>query len=145
MSIVIKPHTLTKSPLFESLPRQLHILYTLCHNYSYFLVPLHDFNKAEKEAKRKYNTKLKEDLTNSNLSTKKWWRVVNSLAGKAAHSDIPVIVHDDVAHITDKEKANIFSPHLVDSPTIIPSIDIIFKPKIIKQLLKQLVPDKATG
>ena len=114
------------------------------------------YNKAEKEVKRKYNTKLRDDLTNSNLSSKTWWR-----AGKAAHSDIPVIVHDDVAHITAKEKANICcktvaekcnlsdadapSPHPVDQPTM-PSIDnIIFKPKITKRLLNQLVPDKAIG
>ena len=50
------------------------------------------YNKVEKEAKRKYNTKLKEDLTNSNLSSKKWWQVVNSLAGKAAHSSIPCMM-----------------------------------------------------
>ena len=63
-------------------------------------------SKVEKEAKRKYNTKLKEDLTNSNLSCKKWWRVVNSLAiaRKAAHSIVSQLLFMMMLPISQPEK-----------------------------------------
>ena len=77
------------------------------------------------------------------------------------HSKIPVIVDNDGARITPKEKANIFCktfaekcnlsnadsppPHSDSQPTASTIDNVIFKPKIIKRLLKQLAPDKATG
>ena len=50
------------------------------------------YNKTEKEAKRQYDTKLRHDLADRNISNKKWWQIVSSLAGKPGHSEIPVIV-----------------------------------------------------
>ena len=87
------------------------------------------YNKTEKEAKRNYNNKLKEDLTNNNLSSKKWWRVVNTLSGRAAHCDIPVILHNEEAHITAGEKAEVFCKtftekcHLPDADSVAPHPD----------------------
>ena len=118
------------------------------------------YNKVEKEAKKNYDSKLKEDLTDNNLSSKKWWRVVNLLSGRAGHCDIPVIAHDGEAHTTAREKSDVFCKtfaekcHLPDADDLAPNLDqsttasidsITFKPKAVHRLLKQLSPDKATG
>jgi len=66
------------------------------------------YNKIEKEAKRNYDSKLKEDLTDNNLSSKKWWRVVNLLSGRAGYCEIPVIAHDGEAHTTARAKSDVF-------------------------------------
>jgi hypothetical protein len=49
------------------------------------------YNQADKQARRRYNTKLKENPDDKTLTSKKWWRIVNTLSGRTAHSDIPVI------------------------------------------------------
>jgi len=118
------------------------------------------FNQAEKQARRNYNTKLKEKLADTSLSSKKWWGVVNSLSGRTGHSDIPVIEHSGVTHITAQDKANVFCQafaekcHLPDADDPPPDVrqtttssieDITFKPKDINKILKSLKPDKACG
>ena len=42
-----------------------------------------EFNHAEKITKRRYNNKLKRELSDSSLSSKKWWNTVNTLSGKS--------------------------------------------------------------
>ena len=37
-----------------------------------------DYNRAERQAKNRYKNKLKEELTDGSLSSKKWWNTVNS-------------------------------------------------------------------
>ena len=129
-------------------PMDLHIPSKIITNKTGDKVWFNDKCRRASRKKRKIFRQLRKN--------KKWWQVINSLAGKAAHSSIPVI-----GHITAREKANIFcktfakkcnfpdadapSPHLVDQPTIPSTDNIIFKPKIIKRLLNQLVPNKATG
>ena len=85
---------------------------------------------------------------------------MNTLPGSSSHSDIPVIDHENNAHITAEDKAEIFCQtfaskcHLEeaeDSAPDIPSVtstvkeSVVFKPKVVRKLLKQLKPDKATG
>ena len=41
-----------------------------------------EFNHTEKIAKRRYNNKLKRELSDSNLSSKKSGNTVNTLSGK---------------------------------------------------------------
>ena len=129
-------------------------------NKQKFAEARHAYNQAEKQAKRNHNAKLTKELTDNSLSGKRWWKLVNSLSGRAAISDISVIIHNDTAHITAREKAEVFStafsqkchlpdasapaPHITHSPSC--TIDnIAFKPKDIKRLLKGLKPDKASG
>ena len=120
----------------------------------------HSFNQAEKQARRNYNNKLKKDLADKTLSSKKWWRIVNSLSGRNARSDIPVIEHQQVAHITARDKAETFCQTFAEkctlqgaedvAPHVLPSTSksfdkIVFKPKHVRKLLQHLKPDKATG
>jgi len=94
------------------------------------------------------------------LSSKKWWRTVNTLSGRVSQSEIPVIEHHGVAHITAKDKAETFCQTFADkchlenandqapyvAPTTTKSISsVIFKHKDVKKILKHLKPDKATG
>jgi hypothetical protein len=119
-----------------------------------------EFNHAEMVAKVSYNNRLKEDLTDSSLTSKSWWKIVNTLSGSATHSDIPVIDHQNQAHITAKDKAEVFCEAFTkkcrldkadDPAPSIPSSTsatkdhIVFKCKDVKKLLQQLKPDKATG
>ena len=86
--------------------------------------------------------------------------IVNTLSGRTAHSDIPVIEHQNTAHITARSKAETFCQTFAETcrlqaaddpapdvtPTTTESINkVIFKPKHVKKLLQQLQPDKATG
>ena len=118
------------------------------------------YNQAENQAKFNYSKQLREDLADNSLSCKKWWRIVNSLSGRAAYSTVPVILQNDVAHITSRDKAGVFcktfadkcklndasqSPPHVEKCTPLSITNITFKPKDIHKLLMQLQPDKATG
>ena len=64
--------------------------------------------QAERNAKSNYNMKLKNNLADRSLSSKKWWGIVNSLSGRTGHSEIPAIEHSDTVYTTAKDKANIF-------------------------------------
>lgn len=120
----------------------------------------HVFNQAEKQARRNYNMKLRKDLTDNNLSSKKWWSVVNSLSGRSGHSDIPVIEHNGIPHLTARDKASVFchtfadkchlhnaddQPPIISNSTSQMFDKVIFKPKDILRILQQLNPDKASG
>ena len=69
------------------------------------------FNQAERNAKRNYSMKLKNDLADRSLSSKKWWGIVNSLSGRIGHSEIPAIEHSGTVHT----KSNIQSQHLLSN------------------------------
>ena len=118
------------------------------------------FNQAEKQARTRYNNKLREDLTDKTLSSKKWWRIVNTLSGRTARSDIPVIEHQNIAHITARDKAEIFCKTFAEkcclqgaedqapdvSRSTTKSINkVTFKPKDVRKLLQHVKSDKATG
>lgn len=66
------------------------------------------FNQTEKQARRNRDIKLTKELTDNTLSSKRWWRLVNSRSGRAANSDIPVIIHHDVTHLTAWDRAEVF-------------------------------------
>ncbi|KAJ8356350.1 hypothetical protein SKAU_G00191440 [Synaphobranchus kaupii] len=125
-----------------------------------FVEARRSFNQAEKHATRCYNTKLRKDLADKTLSSKKWWRIVNTLFGRTARSDIPVIEHQGVAHIKVRDKAKTFCQTFAEKcrlqnaedqapevcPTTTKSFDkVVCKPKDIRKLLQHLTPDKATG
>ena len=129
-------------------------------NKQKFAEARHTFNQAEKQARRNYNAKLTKELTDNTITGKRWWRLVNSISGRAAVTDIPVIIHNNTAHITAREKAEVFCTafaqkcHLQDASAPAPHIkqstsctieNITFKPKDINRLLKGLKPDKASG
>ena len=67
------------------------------------------FNQAERNAKRNYSMKLRNDLADRSLSSKKWWDIVNSLSGRTGHSEIPATEDSDNVHTRAKDKANMFS------------------------------------
>ena len=119
-----------------------------------------DFNRAEKLAKRRHDTKLKEELTDGSLSSKEWWNKVNTLSGRKTKADIPVLKDDDQVYTTAKEKAealgNIFARkcHLDEAEESAPEVQqathhvmdkVAFKAKDVKRHLRKLNPDKATG
>ena len=118
------------------------------------------FNQAERNAKRNYSMKLKNDLADRSLSSKKWWGIVNSLSGRTGHSEIPAIEHSGTVHTRAKDKANIFCKtfaekcrledghHQPQEATVHPRVmleNIVFKPKDITKILRSLKPDKASG
>ncbi|CAJ1069817.1 hypothetical protein Bbelb_118400 [Xyrichtys novacula] len=118
------------------------------------------FNQTEMRAKRQYNNKLKKDLSDKSLSSKKWWGIVNSLSGRSGSTDIPVIEHQGIPHITASEKANIFCQTFADKCTLpgasalpqlqcpLPSSffgEVNFRPKDVRNILRKLDPGKATG
>ncbi|CAJ1050811.1 hypothetical protein Bbelb_118400 [Xyrichtys novacula] len=118
------------------------------------------FNQTEKRTKRQYNNKLKKDLSDKSLSSKKWWGIVNSLSGRSGSTDIPVIEHQGIPHIIASEKANIFCQTFADKCTLpgasalpqlqcpLPSSffsEVNFRPKDVRNILRKLDPGKATG
>ena len=118
------------------------------------------FNQTEKQAKRQYNNKLKKELSDNSLSSKKWWGIVNSLSGRSGFTDIPVIEHQGIPHISASEKANIFCQTFADKCTLpgasaqpqlqcpLPSSylgNVHFKPKDVRNTLRNLDPGKASG
>ena len=78
----------------------------------------HSYNQAEKQARRNYNNKLRKDLADKTLSSKKWWRIVNTLSGRNARSDIPVIEHQQVTYITARDKAETFCQTFAEKCTL---------------------------
>ena len=103
--------------------------------------------------------KLKNDLADRSLSSKKWWGIVNSLSGRTGHSEIPSIEHSDTVYTTAKRR----SQHLQikcrkmqardghpqpQEATVHPRVlldKLVFKPKDITKILRRLKPDKASG
>ena len=67
-----------------------------------------DYNRAEKKARRGYNDKLKKELSDGSLSSKKWWNTVNTLSGKSTRTNIPVLKDKDQVCTTAKQKAQKF-------------------------------------
>jgi len=105
-------------------------------------------------------TKLRNELADNSLSSKKWWGIVNSLSGKSGFTDIPVIEHRGTTHISASSKANIFCQTFAEKCTLpdasvhsLPQCqqptssfaNVHFKPKDIRNILRNLDPAKATG
>ena len=119
-----------------------------------------EYNQAEKLARRTHNDKLQTDLSNGNLTSKKWWKTVNNLSGKPTRSSIPVLKKNDQLYSTSQQKAEILastfankfrvdgaedpSPEL-NKTTSTSMSNFVFKPKTIRQILKNLKIEKATG
>ncbi|KAI8511966.1 hypothetical protein Bbelb_110660 [Branchiostoma belcheri] len=116
-----------------------------------------EYNRAEKQAKRRYNSKLKEEFSDGNLSSKK---IVNTLSGRKGKSDIPVLKDQNFSYTTAREKAEKLAQtfaekcQLKDADDPAPEVpktttriktNIVFKPKVIRKFLHRLKPDKATG
>jgi len=118
------------------------------------------FNHTEKAAKLRYNTKLKKELSDGSLSSKKWWNTINTLSGKSTRADIPVLKDENQVYITAKDKAEKFC-HTFSSKCQLDSADehapavqqtltsskdhIVFRTKDVRKFLQKLQPDKATG
>ena len=94
------------------------------------------------------------------VSNKKLWSVVNSLAGRKGHSNIPVIENNGIVHMSARFKASVFCQtfaekcRLHDADDESPIIrqfttnkqeNVTFKVKDIKRILQTLNPDKASG
>ena len=125
-----------------------------------FLAARAAFSQAEKQAKRQFNNKLKKELSDKSLSSKKWWGIVNSLSGRSGSTEIPVIEHQGTPHISASEKANIFCQTFADKCTlpgasVQPQLQspppsshfghVHFKPKEVRNILRNLDPGRATG
>ena len=125
-----------------------------------FTLAWRKYNQAESQAKINYNIKLRQDLTGNDLSSKKWWSIVNSLSGRTGHSDIPVIEHNGVAYSTAGDKADVFCQAFAEKCRLSNADDqplgvkqysttklekIIFKPNDVRRILQKLKPDKASG
>ena len=119
-----------------------------------------EYNHAEKVARSQHNATLKNELSSEGISSKKWWKTVNSLCGKSATSNIPVLKKDGVLHTTTQQKAEVLANTFAkkcnldqcDDPA--PELDtqcsasmsnFKFKPKAIRQILRNLKIEKATG
>lgn len=60
-----------------------------CHdNKAKFTEARKEYNLAKNKAIRKYNDKLRNELSDGSLSSKRWWNTVNTLSGKPTRSDI---------------------------------------------------------
>lgn len=94
------------------------------------------------------------------VSSKQWWRLVNTLSEKSAGSDIPVLKDGLLVCTSAKAKVEKLGqtfaskcqlPHAEDPAPeveVTPSktLDtVVLKAKDIQQLLRKLNPDKATG
>lgn len=118
-----------------------------------------EYNRAEKVARRNYNNKLREELSDFSLTSKKWWNTVNTLAGKSTRADIPVLKDGRNVHTTSKDKAEKFcqtfaakcqlpgaeepAPEVQHSESC--SLEkIAFRVKDVRKLLRNQQPDKAT-
>ena len=116
--------------------------------------------QAERNAKRNYSMNLKNDLADRRLSSKKLWRIVNSLSGRTCHSEIPAIEHSDTVCTTAKRQSQhllsnlcrkMQAPNRHPQPqeaTVHPRVlldKVVFKPKDITKILRRRKPDKASG
>ena len=119
-----------------------------------------EYNHVEKVAKRRYNNKLKKELSDGSLSSKKWWNTVNTLSGKSTRADIPVLKDEHQAYTSAKDKAEKFCQTFatkcqlasaeepapqVQRSTAYSKEQIVFRTKDVRKLLRNLQPDKATG
>jgi len=119
-----------------------------------------EYNHAEKVARRSYNNKLRKELSDGSLSSKKWWNTVNTLSGKPTRAAIPVLKDGHQVFTTSKDKAEKFCQtfaakcQLASAEEPAPKVQqsttcsmkkIAFKVKDIRKLLRNLEPDKATG
>ena len=130
------------------------------HNKARFREVQKEYNQAEKVARAQYTLKLKEELANEGLSSKKWWKKVNSLSGKSTRNHIPVLKKDGVYHSTSVEKAEILAttfankcnvgqpaepaPELTKRCSVSMS-NFKFKPKDVRHIMTNLKIEKATG
>ena len=119
-----------------------------------------EYNHAEKLARRRYNIKLRKELSDGSLSSKKWWNIVNTLSGKSTRTDIPVLKDDQQVYTSARDKAEKFcqtfatkcqldnaedpAPQVQQSTTCTKE-RIAFRHKDVRKLLRNLQPDKATG
>ncbi len=105
-------------------------------------------------------SKLKRELSDGSLSSKKWWNTVNILSGKSTTADIPVFKDEHQAYTSANDKAEKFCQTFAtkcqldnaDEPT--PQVQhstasskeqIAFRTKDVRKLLRNLQPDKATS
>ena len=118
------------------------------------------YNHEEKLSKRRYNKKLKEGLSDSGLSSKQWWRRVNTVSEKSSESDIPVLKDGLLVCTSAKAKVEKLDQTFVSKCQLqhaedpAPEVEVapsktldtvVLKAKDIQQLLTKLNPDKVTG
>ena len=132
-----------------------------CHdNKAKFTGAIKEYNLAEKKARRKYNNKLRKELSDGSLSSKKAWNTVNTLSGKPTRTDIPVLKDQHHVYTTAKEKAQKFCQtfaakcQLDNADELAPDCPltttckierVTFKAKDVRRLFKNLQPDKTSG
>ena len=119
-----------------------------------------EYNKAERKAKAAYRKRLRDELTDTGISSKKWWKTVNSLSGKSSKTSIPVLKKNESLYSSAKEKSEVLADtfankcKIEDANDTAPEVNkhctktmssFKFKPKEIRQVLKKLNIEKATG
>ena len=63
--------------------------------------------------KKSFYETANKDLSNPDISCKKWWSIVNRVCGREKSSSIPLIVENEVPIFDSKEKACIFNEYFV--------------------------------
>ena len=144
-----------KRRLFKSAKRSNAV-----QNQTAFHKARSEYNKAEKRAKSQYKGKLRKELTSDGITSKKWWKIVNSISGKPTKTNIPVLKKNGVLFSSAQAKADLLANtfakkcrvNQADEPAPVLNkrqsatmSNFKFKPKAIRQVLKNLKIDKATG
>ncbi len=113
-------------------------------------------------AKAKYRVNQTAQLSDPNISIKKYWSVMNEIFGNKVKASIPTLIDNNVTYSTDLEKANLFvelfsAQCSVDPPPpgySLPDIEyltdqrlsnVTFEVDQVFRILSSLDTNKATG
>ncbi len=114
-------------------------------------------------AKAIYRARQTSQLSDPNISVKKYWTVMKEIHGSKIKSSIPPLIDNDTTYSTNVEKANLFADYFSDQcslpppppdyslppiqyPLTINTIDnVVFEVDTVCNTLKHLNVSKATG
>ena len=128
---------------------------------------IHRYREKRKEAKntfaeskRAYYTNLSHKIMDPNTTSKTYWKLVKSVYGNKQHVCIPPLLEDGALINSDVDKANLLNSYFT-SQTIPPQSNIplpdfeyltqarldniVINPSIVKKVLQNLDPSKASG
>jgi exonuclease III len=121
-----------------------------------------EVKKQITDAKDSYFERLREALSNPELQSKKYWKIVNVLFGNKLKKTIPTLIEGDEYFSTDCEKAALLSEYFASQSTLLPPPDNFHLPQFfyltnsrlthfeihtdeVKSVLSKLNVSKASG
>ena len=113
-------------------------------------------------AKHVHTERLKNSLSDPNITIKKYWSLSNAIFGIKVHPPIPTLIHNNIHYITDLAKSELLADHFANQCSLPPPSndfmlpdfhfttnarisELSFTPNQILKVLQSLNPSRATG